>query len=112
MLFKPSSKDGGFFFIGKDVDTRWERVYWENPEGQIVRTLRKHVAAAALPVFDVETFTDVKGYERAVRLDCSGCYDCEDEELCLYLQGLCRRRTQHQVPATIQPWKKGLRECW
>jgi hypothetical protein len=110
MFFKPSSKDGGLFFIGIDIHTNWEGIYWENPEGQIVRTLRKHVAAATLPVYEVETFMDVPGFERAVKLDASRCYDCEDEELLAYLHDLYRRRQLGQAPDTFQPWKNGLRE--
>jgi hypothetical protein len=110
MLFKPSSNDGGSFFIGVDIHTRWERIYWESPAGQIVRTLQKHVAAATLPVYDVQTFMDVPGFERAVRFDCSGCYDCEDDELVVYLQDLWRRQKLGQGPDTFQPWQNGLKE--
>jgi hypothetical protein len=110
MFFKPSSRDGGSFFIGIDCHTKWERIYWENPEGQIVRTLRKHVAAATLPVYNVESFMDVKGFQRAVRVDSSGYYDCEDEELLDYLDDVWEKRENGPSAATIQPWKNGLKE--
>jgi hypothetical protein len=54
---------------------------------QIVRTLRRHVAADFLSIVFVDNFWDEKGYERAVKLkivDNEAYSDSEDKELQKY----------------------------
>jgi hypothetical protein len=103
MLFRPSFKRGErSLFTGIDIKMTWERIYWESSKGQIVRTVRKQVSTVDLPGFFVATFQDVKGYERAVKLDKEGYYDCGDVKLLDYLE-LVEKKKSVASAATIEP---------
>lgn len=85
-----------------------------NRKGQIVRTLRRHVAADSLPVAFVDAFRDEQGYERAVKLkivDNKVYYDSEDEKLQEYLDDVAAKIKQGVRATKIQPWRERLEEC-